>query len=592
MQRMLLVFIVCVACLAAATPAWSEDFNSFPDHPGVSAPQLTTFPYGPGFYLNWAKILGCWLLFLIWVRTVDWISRDGHELKLDYRRWNTIAFFSFMLAFILLWVVPFFWLVLPLLLIAYLVPLVVYVKHRNRTVTVDEAVFTRGHLRFWLSERLRVVGIKIAAEPPGKHGKAPPVDLEARGAEERQNSANLLLARQSPGYPELQILAADMIARRADAVLFNFTQESVATRYQIDGVWHDVEPRDRPTGDALLAVVKTISALNPEQRVARQQGSFGAAFEKIKYSAQVTSQGTNTGERVLLQLDGKRMANKRLADLEMRQKMLDDLKALLETPGGIAVISTPPASGLSTLFSATVGSMDRYVRSFSAVESSANGELVIENVAVTKFDPAAGQTPATVLPKLIREHPDVYVVPDFVDAESASILCGQATEQRRTVLTSARAKDASEALLRILMLKVPQQQFAAAVSVSLNSRLVRKLCDKCKEAYAPPPNVLEQLGIPAGRVESFYRPPQPQPEGETPEVCEQCAGIGYYGRMALFEMLVVDDGVRQALVNTPQLVAVRQAARKAGMRTLQEEGIVLVAKGVTSLAELLRVLKE
>ena len=591
MLRTLLVLALIVAWFAAAaTPAWSQDFGNFSDHPGVSTATLPKFPLGPGFYLNWLKILACWLVFLMWVRTVDWISRDGHELKLDYRRWNMIAFGSFVCAFVLLWIVPLFWLDFPLLLIAYFVPLIVYVKHRNSTVRVDEAVFTRPHLRYWLSQRLRLIGIKMAAEAPGQHGKAPPVDLEARGADDRQNAANLLLSRQSPGYPEVQILIGDATARRADVVLFNFTQDSVATRYLIDGVWHDVDPRDRPTGDAMLAVLKTISALNPEQRVARQQGSFGAVYQTVKYACKVTSQGTTTGERVLLQLDSKRMANKRLADLEMRQKMLEDLKALLETPGGMVVISTPPSGGLTTLFSATVASMDCYVRSFVGIESAVHRELNVENLVITTFDPAAGQTPATVLPKLIREHPDVYIVPDLVDAESASILCNQATEHRRTVVTSTRAKDASEALLRILMLKAPPETIAGAVSVSLNARLVRKLCEKCKEAYAPPPQVLEQLGIPAGRIEAFYRPPQPQAEAH--EVCDQCAGIGYYGRTSVFEMLVVDEGVRQALVRTPQLAAVRQAARRGGMRTLQEEGIVLVAKGVTSLAELLRVLKE
>jgi type II secretory ATPase GspE/PulE/Tfp pilus assembly ATPase PilB-like protein len=587
MLRSLLVLAAIMACFAVATPARSQDFGTFPDHPGVTPATLPTFPLGPGFYLNIFKILACWLVFLLWVRTLDWINRDGQELKLDYRRWNTIAFSSFIFAYILLWIIPIFWIDFPLLVIAYIVPLVVYVKYRNNTVAIDEAVFTRPHLRYWLSRRLRLVGIKIAAEPPGKHGKVPPVDLEARGADARQNAANLLLAKQSPGFPEAQILVADVAARRADAALLNYTQESVATRYLIDGVWHDVEPRDRPTGDALLAVLKAICALNPEQRAARQQGAFGAAYEKAKYNCKLTSQGTPTGERVLLQFDSGRMKGKRLIDLDMRQKMLEDFKAVLETHGGIVVISTPPANGLTTLFSATVASMDRYVRSFVAVESTASREMDVENVPVTTFDGSAGETPATVLPKLVREHPDVIIVPDFVDGESAAFLCGQATEQRRTVVTSVRAKDASEALLRILMLKVPAEPFAAAAAASLNSRLIRKLCEKCKEAYAPPPQVLEQLGIPAGRIEAFYRPPQ-QPE----EVCTQCAGIGYVGRTALFELLIVDDGVRQALARTPQLQAVRQAARRAGMRTLQEEGIVLVAKGVTSLQELLRVLKE
>jgi type II secretory ATPase GspE/PulE/Tfp pilus assembly ATPase PilB-like protein len=227
------------------------------------------------------------------------------------------------------------------------------------------------------------------------------------------------------------------------------------------------------------------------------------------------------------------------------------------------------------------------VRGFVGVESTAIKELKVENVPITSFDPAAGQTPATILPKLIREHPDVFVVPDMVDAESATILCDQVENENRMVVTSVRAKEASESLLRVMMLKVPPAKFATSVIAALNERLIRKLCPKCKEGYAPTPQVLEQLGIPAGRVEAFYRPPT-QPE----EVCQECQGIGYLGRTGIFELLFIDDGVRQALTTTPQLAAVRQAARKAGMRTLQEEGIVLVAKGITSLQELMRVLKE
>ena len=124
----------------------------------------------------------------------------------------------------------------------------------------------------------------------------------------------------------------------------------------------------------------------------------------------------------------------------------------------------------------------------------------------------------------------------------------------------------------------------------VNQRLVRKLCDACKEAYTPPPQILQQLGIPEGRVQAFYRPPQPNPE-EPKEPCEVCGGIGYLGRTAIFELLVVGDAVRKALT-TAKLDLLRQAARKDGMKNLQEEGVLLVAKGVTSLPELMRVLKQ
>ena len=127
----------------------------------------------------------------------------------------------------------------------------------------------------------------------------------------------------------------------------------------------------------------------------------------------------------------------------------------------------------------------------------------------------------------------------------------------------------------------------------LNVRLIRKLCETCKEAYPPPAEVLKQLGLPAGRIESLYRPPTQPIDPKHPDVvCETCQGIGYYGRTGIFELLLVDDTIRQVLTTAPKLENLRAAARKAKHRTLQEEGVLLVARGVTSLQELLRVLKQ
>ncbi|HEY2838260.1 MAG TPA: ATPase, T2SS/T4P/T4SS family, partial [Pirellulales bacterium] len=305
-------------------------------------------------------------------------------------------------------------------------------------------------------------------------------------------------------------------------------------------------------------------------------------------------QGTKTGERALLQLQRGKNKIEKFADLEMRDKLAETLRAQLAAQSGLIVVSAPPAGGLSTLFTVTVSAMDRFVRSFVGLESSVNSEFKVENVPVTYFNPAASENPLSILPKLVREHPDVFIVPDMVDADSAAALLEQVEHENRQVVTSVRAKEAADSLLRLLDLGMPPEKLAAGLTVALNQRMIRKLCNKCKEAYAPAPNVLEQLGIPAGRVEAFYRVPQPKPEDEKDDEgpCKKCQGIGYFGRTALYELLIVDDGVRAALTRTPQLAALRAAARKAGMRTLQEEGIVLVAKGVTSLPELMRVLKE
>jgi type II secretory ATPase GspE/PulE/Tfp pilus assembly ATPase PilB-like protein len=137
------------------------------------------------------------------------------------------------------------------------------------------------------------------------------------------------------------------------------------------------------------------------------------------------------------------------------------------------------------------------------------------------------------------------------------------------------------------------------IKAVVNQRLIRKLCETCREAVQPTPELLQRLGIPAGRVQVLYREKQPLPPGQEPPrkkgeplICPNCNGLGYRGRTAIYEILVVDDNLRQALAGQPKLDTIKQLSRQAGNRALQEEGILLVALGTTSIAELQRVLKQ
>jgi len=127
------------------------------------------------------------------------------------------------------------------------------------------------------------------------------------------------------------------------------------------------------------------------------------------------------------------------------------------------------------------------------------------------------------------------------------------------------------------------------VTAVLCVRLIRKLCEECRVAYEPTPDLAKKLGLPEGKVEALYRTPKPE---EIEKPCKKCAGLGYFGRTGLFELLEIDDTIRQLLIKEPKLELIRKAAKAAGMRSFQEEGVLLIAKGVTSLAELQRVLKQ
>jgi type II secretory ATPase GspE/PulE/Tfp pilus assembly ATPase PilB-like protein len=586
MLRRLLVLSAAVALVAIdAVPLAAAEVEMWPDL-GVS------FVRGPGAYLSPWKVMLTWLLFLAWVSSTDWISQDGQQTKLRYNLWNPIAFFSFFVCLLLLWLLPWFGVGFLFLLIAWIAPLAAYIIYRNGKVPAADKVLTQKHMRRWAVQRLSKIGVKVAGGEDDPRDAGPNIKLTAHAAPtERENNVNLLTARQSPGWTPARELLDETLVQRASHVMLDMSAAAVGVRYQIDGVWHDRAPMEPAAGEQILAVLKGLANLKIEDRRSRQSGSFGMQFEKDKYNCKITTQGTQGGERALVQVESGKLEFKSLDDLGMRAKMQEQLHELLDQ-NGLFVFTSLPANGLTTTMDVLLSNIDRFLRSFVAVSDVAKADRDIENVPLTTFNGAAGETPVTVLPKLVRTYPDVIVVRDIADQETLAFLCDQVGE-KRLVMVSLRAKEAVESLLRLLMLKVPPADVAPVTTGALNVRLIRKLCEKCKEAYPPPPEVLKQLGLPAGRVENLYRTPTVPIDPKHPEVvCDECQGIGYLGRTGIFELLVVTDELRQVLTTAPKMENLRAVARKAKHRTLQEEGVLLVARGVTSLQELLRVLKQ
>ena len=544
---------------------------------------------GPGGYLSIFSIIVYWLLFLVWIKAVDWVNRDTVHMRMSAPLWNSIVFFPFLFGFFMFGLsIPYIGFFLTL---ATLVgPFVGYVLIRNKRADPDDRVFTPDHLRHVFSGKARKVGVKVDSEKKFDYQKGAPVEFEAMGAADDQaNQANLIKSRQSPGFLVAKEVAAETLSQGADRVMLDYTQQAVAVKYQIDGVWHDGQPRDRESGDAMLAVLKTIANLNAAERRARQEGHFGAVFEGKKYAGTIASQGTQTGERVVVDFKGSSTSIESLEAAGMRPKMLEAWKASIAEPHGISLISAMPSGGMSTTLQLTLEAVDRYMRDYYIVEDPANSEPEVENVTQVPFDGAAGQTPVDVFPALYHKDPDAIVVPNLADGNTVASLCEQAIEDSR-ILGTIRAKEAAEALLRVLMLKVPQNKFAPVIKSVLNVRLIRKLCQECRQPYAPNPEMLKKLGIPPERVQALYQPPPP-PE-DPKQICQACRGVGYAGRTGIFELLTVDDKMREALIKQPKLDVLRKVARANRHQGLQEEGLVLVVKGITSMQELQRILKQ
>ncbi len=433
-------------------------------------------------------------------------------------------------------------------------------------------------------------------EPP----PPPPVRITAAGDTPAQAGANLAQSQRAPGYVETVMLLADSIFKQVDTVMLDYTRDAVGMRYQIDGVWHNLPSRDRQSGDAMLAVMKKLANLNHAERRARQRGTFKAQFNESRCSCTLTSQGVQTGERVILELKGYNRKLETLIDLGMREKMRDKFKELIDSPPGFVVVSAMPKDGLTTTWCAMLTAADRFMRDFVSLEDEANPQPEVINVEQVFFKRAEGQTPTSILPKVLLKQPEVIVVPEVGEGDIVTALTNEVLEEKRQAIVSVRAREAVEALLRIVALEPNVAKFAKAVTLVLNHRLVRRLCQNCRQPYQPNPQLLQKLGIPQGRIQFLYKHYEPPPAGQVdakgqpiqPQICPKCNGLGYRGRAAIFEMLIINDQIREALTKNANLESLRQVARQSRHHSLQEEGILTVAQGITSLAELQRVLKQ
>jgi len=594
-----LAFFLLLAGVLPAQDAWPAFSTGLPDPNAIAR--------GPGFYVAIWKLVMLLVLVWIWVKSAGWVGSDteemGDAIGMPGRIWNPIIVFAPLLGFLLAITVPIFFIGWALMLLLYMGPFIAYVTMRNGKVTSDQKVFTPDHLKNWFAS----LGRRQPKAREIKHAwqAGPQVDLVAIGPLQNENQQALIEARQVSAYISVKYLLADAIKQRAERILLEYTADAVAVRYQIDGVMHSVTPKvheklplDRQLGDAMLLVLKRVAHLKTQERRAKQEGKLRVEFDGNKYDTTLTTQGTQTGERVVVQLAIITKTKRTLADLGMRDKTREGLQGIIG-PGqhGLVVLAALPGDGLSSTWHSTLHGTDRLMRDFISIEEVKKREPDVENVDVSKFDASKGETQEGVIPKLILKQPEVICVPECNSSEAMTLLTKWIEAENRLAVVSVRAKDASDTIIRLLSMKIPPESLSNTLRGVLYTRLVRRLCEQCRQSVQPTPELLQRLGIPAGRVQVLYQEKQPLQPGETrkrgePEICPACNGLGYKGRIGIFELLVVDDKIKQALLKAPNLETIKKLARAGGNRTLQEEGILLVAQGITSISELQRALKQ
>jgi type II secretory ATPase GspE/PulE/Tfp pilus assembly ATPase PilB-like protein len=583
LRPFLVLFLLLVATLGVAAGVQAGESELVP----VVLAQVPNMTRGPGFYLNLFKFIPVIVVYLLWTWSTDWVEHDTNALNnLRYGLWNSAIFFSGVLGLILVFAIPIYPLGLGLLLLSYFVPVLSYVYVRNETVPDDQKVLTPFHLGEVANELLFRLGAKPLfnrdATPVDRSG--PPIQFLGKSQSTgKEDPSRVRQAEESRSYMASKELVYDAVLRRATDIHLEPTAEQLSVRYRIDGILHAAEPFDRPTGDAVVNVIKVLAALDIAEKRKPQDGSFGAKLQGRELDFRVATSGSKAGEKLVMRILDNTTAITKLEDLGMRPKLIEAVRGLVTQPHGMFLCCGPTGSGKSTTLYASLREIDRYQRNIITVEDPI--EYHLDNITQMEVNTKAGQTFATSLRSILRQDPDVIMVGEVRDQETASIAC-QAANTGHMVFSTVHSNDAITALFRLLDLGVEPFMIASALSGVLGQRLVRILCESCKEPYKPKPEFLKKANLPADKVDVFYRRPD-NPE----QVCAHCGGTGYFGRTGIFELLILTEPMREMIRENPSINKIKAEARKNGMIYLQEDGLRQVIQGRTSIEELLRVVK-
>lgn len=541
-----------------------------------------------------------WLCVLAWMRTVEWVSTDATKHKLAPAFWGMVCGLPLFLAAILAWWIPTFLIGLPLMLVAWLAPVITYAVLRNAKVPPSEQVLTVGHARRILSRLLGRVGIDF---DPGidEADLIPAVALAAVGGKTAdENAARLDVASKLNGFEEARKIMLGAVMARAGTLTLELDPAGTLVRHEVDGVWDKAKIRqavrggkvkeawvDAPkasleAGQAAVAALKALCGVAPNVREARA-APFLMNVDGKPRNCRMSIRRQPTSEQLVVQIDPPAAVFKKLEDLGMPKPLADKVVELTRVEKGLIIVSAPPASGLTTTFDVLVLSADRLLREFISLEDAAAPPREIQNVRPVPFDARTGVTPLQALTDVLRSYPNVIVTRDVADKQLVAELAKLAADDKLVIL-SVKATDSTDAIARIASCGVPADMLARSLVASVSQRLVRKLCPKCREEYPPDPEPL-----PKALAQLKLSPEQRgRVRKASPHGCRLCGGTGYLGRTAVFE-LASGTTLRKAIAAVTDAATLRKAAVQDGMKPMGEAGLPLVLDGATSLDELQRV---
>jgi type IV pilus assembly protein PilB len=406
------------------------------------------------------------------------------------------------------------------------------------------------------------------------------IDLEATEAREEDISVEALrtLTEEAPVVRLVNLIISQAISDGASDIHIEPHRRALHVRYRVDGVLHDVMTPPKAVQQAMVSRIKIMASIDIAERRVPQDGRIHVVIETKEYDLRVSTLPTAFGEKVVMRILDQSTARVGLNKLGFNVAMLETWEDLASKPYGMILVSGPTGSGKTTTLYSTLNKINSLEKNILTVEDPV--EYQLGRVNQVQINPKAGLTFASGLRSFLRQDPDIIMVGEIRDRDTAEIAI-QASLTGHLVLSTIHTNDAPSATTRLIDMGIEPFLITSSLTGVLAQRLARTICTHCKESYAPPVEALHRLGLQpeSGEEIVFYRG----------KGCDRCKGTGYKGRTGIFELMVMSEPIRELVLKGVSANDVREQAISEGMKGLREDGILKVLEGVTTVDELLRV---
>jgi type IV pilus assembly protein PilB len=402
------------------------------------------------------------------------------------------------------------------------------------------------------------------------------IDVTASRVEDQE--VDLAALRQqvedAPVVRLVNLMMAEAIDARASDIHVEPARDRVTVRFRIDGVLHEVMKPPKHLQMAIISRIKVLADLDIAIRLLPQDGRLTVHLPDREVDLRVSTLPTSHGEKVVMRLFDKSAFERRVENLGLEGTTLDAFRRAIRQPYGMILISGPTGSGKTTTLYSALQDIKSVRRNLVTVEDPI--EYHIDSVTQVHANPKVGMTFARALRSILRQDPDVIMVGEIRDAETADIAVKSALTGH-LVFSTVHANDAPGTLTRLADMGVPRYLVGSAMALVMAQRLVRRVCERCKELVLPEPETLAAFGPDADLLRG-----RPAARGRG---CMACKQTGYAGRVALFEVLELNRDVRRLVLDGANEDEIKKRAIADGFVTLRKAGIHKVLEGITTLDE-------